>query len=253
VRHTDKRIDTLLRGWGLRTHKEALQGSFELHSYDEMMTFFRDATRETGLRDFTQRVQTFQHPLTGEPVNYDAAAALAALHRLRADGHVSHAAAAMRYGYGGDTISTDYAAFNRSFNLPADYLHEFIDAQRSRLRGRGVIEMLRSAIEHNIPASYLGTLPLRYPFSPAPLGYTIESVKLLRDRDIPADYAAAVVPLEPTLDNDNFSAFTTAGLYRAGVDAHYARSVIEQCGLADTIKFFRAGIPPEFAAAMSGH
>lgn len=244
MRHKDDAVNSLLRRWGCRADQPVIEGAYEFHTYDELMAFFASALRDTGIQNFSVRNQTV------EGQDYDLASMLVSLDRLQVDGRTEHAAAAMRFGWKEDaTVSADPAAFNRSFSLPVGYVHDYITASRRQLRGRDIPETLKYALQHGIPADYVGQLPLSGAWRNRAFGFTRDDVYSLHQAGIPADYAARSLPPD---SESRPSPETIVRLFHADVDPDYASAVLESCGVGRTIKFYRQGIPPEFATAMGG-
>lgn len=176
---------------------------------------------------------------------------LVSVDRLRVDGRTEHAAAVMRYGWKVDaTVSADPAAFNRSFSLPPEYMHGYITASQRQLRGRDVPEVLKYTLQRGVPAEYVGQLPvISVSTWRNQAFFTREEVLALYQADIPAEYAARSLPQN---SDSPLSTEAIVRLFVAGVDPDYASVTVEACGVDRTIRFYREGIPPEFATAMGG-
>jgi hypothetical protein len=242
VKHKDPNIAQLLRAWGCRTDQSALRGSFEFDGYNEMLDFFEEALQDTPVRDFSAR----HHKVGGQV--YDLVSLLWLLDRLKPDDHISHVAAAARFGWNEQgAANADYGAFNRVLGTPAEYVHGYVQAAQRQLRGRSIADQLKQAHMHGIPADYLGRLPLKRDFDRSGAGYDFNAVMGLWREDIPADYVARAVPADP----EAFPrASTISALYRVGVDPDYVSATLADCGVGGTMRYFRQGIPPEFATAM---
>lgn len=246
MRHKDKDINALLQLWGCRADRPVIDGAYEFQTHDELMVFFASALRDTNIRNFTVRNQTIDEQ------DYDLASMLVSVDRLRVYGRTEHAAAVMRFGWKEDaTVSADPAAFNRSFSLPPEYMHEYITASQRQLRGRDVPEILKYTLQRGVPAEYVGQLPVAGAGSwgNRTFGFLREDVFALYQAGVPAEYAARSLPRDSELPPSPEAAIR---LFSAGIDPDYASVTVEACGVDRTIKFYQQGVPPEFATAMGG-
>lgn len=248
TRHTDDRINKLLRDWSLRGDLVATKASYEAQDFDALMLFFRDAHRGHSITNFSQRMHHVIHAKTGMVMPIDLADTLKNLWFVRPGaGEIRYVAAASRYTYG---RPVNRAWFERMKALELDDIHAFLDARKAPLPNRSSIHVLIDAIRDQVDPRYIGGLPL----SPADQGggFTNADILMLWDKDVPAKYASAMrTSAGPDGAYPQYSVFDILMLHEAGVSAEYAAALNRHCSTSNVLRFYREGIPPEFAMEMA--
>lgn len=222
---------------------------------DELSEFFTAATRLTGITDFSQRTHVYHHPRAGE-VGCDLAEYLVGMFSL-AD-KLAELGLPKEAGYVLFREQVDShrerphrAGLEHYAQLPAEYIHAFLDTTRYRLAGM-LPHVLKDFHEYGIPAEYAGTVPVMLGFiDPAmgikrPLeGYEPREVIDFHQAGVPAEYARDVISLRAAVPDK----YRVWRLYHHGVPAEYAQALMHT-PLAHTIRCFDAGIPAEYAAQL---